>query len=64
MTVEMINQWFGIEHAGGRFLVRDVAGVHVSCVTRGEAVDWIANHMAQIEAQDEPEASADEYLEA
>jgi hypothetical protein len=66
MAVEMINQWFGIEEMGERFLVRDLAGVHANCATRDEAIAWIEAEMAKIaeQGQDEPEASADEYLES
>lgn len=66
MTIEMINQFFGIERMGGRFLVRDLAGVHANVATRAEAVAWIEAEMARIEAQgdDEPEATADEYRDA
>ena len=67
MAIEMINKWFGIEvSANGRFLVRDLVGVHASCATRDEAVAWIEAEMARIDAAgtDEPEATADEYLAA
>lgn len=66
MAIEMINQWFGIEEADGRFLIRDLAGVHASCATRSEAVAWIESEMTRIDAAgaDEPEATADEYLDA
>ena len=66
MTIEMINQWFGIERMGERFLVRDLAGVHANCATHDDAIAWIEAEMRKIElqGQDEPEASADEYLDA
>ena len=65
MAIEMINQWFGIEQSGGRFLVRDMGGVHTNCASRDDAIGWIEHEMAQIEAQgaEEPEATAEEYLE-
>lgn len=65
MTIEMINQWFGIERMGERFMVRDIAGMQANLATRDDAIAWIDAEMARIDTMDnadEPEATADEYL--
>lgn len=66
MALEMINQWFGIEQMGTRFLVRDLAGTHANCATRAESLAWIEAHMRFLDSldADEPEATADEYRDA
>ncbi len=65
MAIEMVSEWFGIEQADGRFLVRDLMGVHASFPTRDAAIAWINEEMARIDAlrADGPSASIEEYLD-